>query len=251
MWDTDYRGFEMSEKKIEVLAFGAHPDDVELGCGGTLFKLNQSGYSTGIIDLTEGELGSRGTVEERYKESAQAARILKVSLRKNLKIPDGNITLNEENRKKIIDIIRETKPTIVFAPYPNDRHPDHIYAGKLVTEGTFYAGLPKIVTDLPRHRPHRVVYYMTTYEFDPTFVVDITDQFETKFKALQSYRSQFYNPDWPGEKTFVSSKWFMEAVEFRARHYGWKAGVKYGEPFRIRELLALDDLMSIFNKTVM
>lgn len=241
----------MSAKKIDALAFGAHPDDVELGCAGTLYKLHQLGYSTGIIDLTEGELGSRGTVAERYKESAEAGKILQISLRNNLKIPDGNIALTQENRRKIIDVIRETKPTIVFAPYPDDRHPDHIHAGKLVTEATFYAGLPKIATALPRHRPHRVLYYMTTYEFDPTFVVDITEQFETKLKALQAYRSQFYNPNWPGEKTFVSSKWFMEAVEFRARHYGWKAGVKYGEPFRIRELLALDDIMSIFNKAIM
>lgn len=241
----------MSKKKVDILAFGPHPDDVELGCAGTLFKLNQLGYTIGIADLTEGEMGSRGTVEERYKESAKAAKILNVSLRENLKIPDGNIELSGENRAKIIDTIRKTTPTIVFAPYPNDRHPDHVHAGELITEGAFYAGLPKIKTDLPKHRPHRVVYYMTTYEFEPTFVVDITEQFETKLKALQSYRSQFYNPNWPGEKTFVSSKWFMDAVEFRARHYGWKAGVKYGEPFWIRELLALDDIVPIFNKTIM
>ncbi len=168
-----------------------------------------------------------------------------------MKISDGYIELTKENRQKIIDIIREAKPTIVLAPYPNDRHPDHVHAGKLITEGAFYAGLPKITTDLPKHRPHRVVYYMTTYEFEPTFVVDITEQFETKLKALQSYRSQFYNPNWPGEKTFVSSKWFMDAVEFRARHFGWKAGVKYGEPFWIREILVLDDIVPILNKTIM
>lgn len=241
----------MSENKVDILAFGAHPDDVELGCAGTLFKLNQLGYTVGIADLTEGEMGSRGTVEERYEESAEAAKILNTSFRENLKISDANIELSAENRSKIIDIIRKTTPAIVFAPHPNDRHPDHVHAGELITEGAFYAGLPKIKTDLPKHRPHRVVYYMTTYEFEPTFVVDITGQFETKLKALQSYRSQFYNPDWPGEQTFVSSKWFMDAVEFRARHYGWKAGVKYGEPFRIRELLALDDIVPILNKTIM
>jgi bacillithiol biosynthesis deacetylase BshB1 len=238
-------------KKIDVLAFGAHPDDVELGCGGTLYKLVQLGYSTGIIDLTEGEKGSRGTVEERYKESRKSAKTLKVSLRENLKIPDGAIEINKENEFKIIEIIRQTTPTIVLAPYPNDRHPDHVHAGNLVTEAAFYAGLAKIESDFPRHRPNRIVYYLTTYEFEPSFVVDISRQFSTKLKALQAYQSQFYNPNWPGEDTFVSSKWFMEAVEFRARHFGWTAGVKYGEPFWIRERLALEDIVSLFKKTVM
>lgn len=241
----------MNQKKIDVLAFGAHPDDVELGCGATLFKLANLGYTTGIVDLTEGELGSRGTVEERYQESAKAAKILKTSLRENLKIPDGNIELSKENQHKVIEIIRRTTPAIVFAPYSNDRHPDHVHSGRLVTEAAFYAGLPKIGTNLPKHRPHRIVYYATTYEFEPTFIVDVSTQFETKLKALQAYRSQFYNPDWPGENTFVSSQWFMEAVEFKARHYGWKAGVKYGEPFLIRELLALDDIVPILKKSIM
>jgi bacillithiol biosynthesis deacetylase BshB1 len=238
-------------KKIDILAFGAHPDDVELGCGATLFKLAKQGYTTGIIDMTEGELGSRGTVKERYEESAKAAKILKISFRENLKIPDGNIDLTKENKDKVIEIIRGTTPSIVFVPYPNDRHPDHIYSGKLVTEAAFYAGLPKIVSNLPKHRPHRIVYYPTTYEFEPTFVVDVSKEFEIKLKALQAYQSQFYNPDWPGENTFVSSQWFMEAVEFRARHYGWKSGVKYGEPFLIRESLALDDIVPILKKSIM
>ena len=238
-------------KKIDVLAFGAHPDDVELGCGGTLYKLVQLGYSTGIIDLTEGEKGSRGNVEERYKESAKSAKILKVSLRENLKIPDSGIEINKENKFKIIEIIRQTTPTVVFAPYPNDRHPDHVHAGNLVTEAAFYAGLAKIESDFPKHRPNRIVYYLTTYEFEPSFVVDISNQFSNKLKALQAYQSQFYNPKWPGEDTFVSSQWFMDAVEFRARHFGWTAGVKYGEPFWIRERLALEDIVTLFKKTVM
>lgn len=241
----------MDNKKVDVLAFGAHPDDVELGCGGTLFKLGQLGYKIGIIDLTEGEMGSRGTVEERYKESAKSAKILKVTLRENLKIPDGNIEVNNENKMKVIKAIRQTTPTIVFAPYPDDRHPDHIHAGNLVTEATFYTGLVKIKTSFPKHRPNRVLYYLTTYEFEPSFIVDISKQFSTKLKALRAYQSQFYNPNWPGEDTFVSSKWFMEAVDFRARHFGWMAGVKYGEPFWIREKLVLDDIVSLFKKTIM
>jgi bacillithiol biosynthesis deacetylase BshB1 len=237
--------------KLDALAFGAHPDDVELGCAGTLLKLSQQGYSTGIVDLTEGEMASRGTVEQRHKESAEAAKILGSQQRENLKMPDANILKNETNRDKIIQAVRKYRPTIVFAPYPDDRHPDHIHASNLITEGCFYAGLKKILPDIPHHRPHKVVYYMLTYEFVPTFVVDISEQFEGKMNALKTYRSQFYNPDWPGTKTFVSSKWFMEALEFRARHFGWQAGVKYGEPFHIRELIALDDPFKVLGKNIM
>ena len=136
--------------KLDVLAFGAHPDDVELGCAGTLLKLSQQGYSTGIIDLTEGEMASRGTVEERYKESSEASKILGVKLRENLKIPDANILPNDANRDKIIEVVRKYRPSIVFAPYPEDRHPDHVHASNLITEGSFYAGLKKV---LPQRFP--------------------------------------------------------------------------------------------------
>jgi len=241
----------MSDIRLDILAFGAHPDDVELGCAGTLLKLSQLGYSTGIIDLTEGEKASRGTVEERYIESSESAKLLGVKHRENLKISDANILLNEQNKVKVIETIRRLKPKIIFAPNAYDRHPDHIHAGELVTEAAFYSGLAQISPTLPAHRPHKVIFYMTTYEFEPTFIVDITDQFKGKMKALKAYKSQFYNPNWPGTQTFVSSKWFMEALEFRARHFGWKSGVKYGEPFRMRELLALDDIMPVLTKNIM
>jgi len=227
--------------QLDYLAFGAHPDDVELGCGGTLVKLVQLGYKTGIVDLTEGEMASRGTVAERYKESAKSAKILGVAFRENLKIPDASIEVNEENKLKVIRAIRSYRPKVVFVPYANDRHPDHIHASRLVTEAAFYSGLPKILPEMEAHRPRRVVYYMATYEFEPKFLVDITEQFPLKLKALQAYRSQFYNPNWPGKNTFVSSRWFIEAVEFRARHFGWLAGVKYAEPFWVREPLLMDD----------
>jgi len=181
--------------KIDVVAFGAHPDDVELGCGGTLFKLKKMGYRTAIIDLTEGEMGSRGSVEQRYKEATEAAQILQVDLRKNLQIPDGHIEVSVQNREKIMREVRHLKPDLVFAPYPDDRHPDHVYAGNLVTEGCFYAGLQKMLPDLEPHRPYRIIYYMAKYEFTPSFVIDITEEFEAKFKALQAYQSQFFNPD--------------------------------------------------------
>jgi bacillithiol biosynthesis deacetylase BshB1 len=238
------------DNKIDILAFGSHPDDVELGCGGALFKLKKLGYRTGIIDLTEGELSSRGTMGQRIEESTQSAKILKVDTRQNLKIPDGNIQVTTKNRELIVKKIRQYRPILVFAPYPDDRHPDHIHASNLVTEGWFYAGVKKILKNIPTHRSFRIIYYMAKYEFIPSFVIDISNEFETKMKALQSYKSQFYNPKWPEEQTFISSQWFIESVEFRARHFGWIAGVKYGEPFWIKEPMAIDDPVPIFSRSI-
>ncbi len=236
---------------VDILALGAHPDDAELGCGGTLIKLKKLGYKTGIVDLTEGELGSRGTVEERYEESAAASKLLQLDFRYNLKIPDGNIEVNEQNKNKMIQLIRKTKPKIILAPFHEDRHPDHIHSSQLITESWFYAGVKKILPEIPPHRPFRILYYMAKYEFIPSFVIDISDEYELKFKALAAYKSQFYNPEWPQEQTFISSRWFMDSVDFRARHFGWMAGVKYGEPFWIRECMAIEDPVPIFSRTIM
>lgn len=242
----------MKNEQLDVLAFGAHPDDAELGCGGTLYKLAQQGHSTGIVDITEGEMGTRGTVEERYRESAEAARILQAKVRLNLKIPDAHITLSEENRLKVIEVIRRYRPTLIFAPYPADRHPDHFHTNQLVTEAAFYAGVKKIgAASGPAHRPKRVIYYPMTYEFTPSFVVDISEQFSAKIDAIRAYRSQFYNPEYDAEDTYIASKDFLEALESRARHFGWKAGVKYAEPFWVRETLLLEDLFSTLTKNKM
>ncbi len=231
----------MEFEAVDVLAFGAHPDDVELGCGGTLARLVQQGYRIGIVDLTEGEMASRGTVAERKKEAAKAARILQARWRHNAGFPDGHIQNSRENQIKLIQIVRQCRPSLVFLPYPSDRHPDHVHASELVKEACFYAGLGKMAPGADPHRPRRLVFYPMTYQFTPSFIVDVSESFQTKVDALKAYRSQFFNPNWPGPETFVSSQWFMEAVEFRARHYGWLAGVKYGEPFWVREPLALAD----------
>jgi bacillithiol biosynthesis deacetylase BshB1 len=235
----------MRTEELDVIAFGPHPDDVELGCGGTLYKLVQMGYSTGIVDLTEGELGTRGTVKERYREAAKAAKILQAEMRTNLKIPDGHITQSEENRLKVIEVVRHCRPKLVFAPYPNDRHPDHIHASQLITESCFYAGVKKIgFSEPPAYRPRRVIYYSITYDFTPSFVVDISEQFETKISAIKAHRSQFYNPAYDAEETFIASKDYMEALDFRARYFGWKVSVQYAEPFWVREMLLLEDLVA-------
>jgi bacillithiol biosynthesis deacetylase BshB1 len=150
----------------------------------------------------------------------------------------------------MIEIIRKTKPKLILAPYHEDRHPDHVHANRLVTEAWFYSGVKKILPKIPPHRPYRILYYMAKYEFTPSFVIDITDEFDIKFKGLAAYKSQFHNPEWPEEQTFISSRWFMESVDFRARHYGWMAGVKYGEPFWIRESMAIDDPIPLFSRSI-
>lgn len=233
----------MKTQLLDIIAFGAHPDDVELGCGGTLSKLAQQHLKVGIVDLTEGEKGTRGTVAERYAEAREAARFLGVSERINLQIPDGNIQNNTANRAKIIALVRKFCPKIVFAPYPADRHPDHIHAGNLIREACFYAGVAKISPeDYPAHRPARIIYYMITEDFIPSFLVDISRQFATKLDAIKAYKSQFYNPAYDAEETFISSKGYLESIEFRGRYFGWKAGVKFAEPFWMKEPVVFKDL---------
>lgn len=235
----------MIQEQLDVLAFGPHPDDVELGCGGTLAKLAGMGYAVGIIDLTRGEMGSRGTVAEREREAADAAQILGARLRENLAIPDADIRNTPENRRKLIEVIRRYRPTLVFAPNPDDRHPDHGHASQLITEACFYAGVGKIAPgSCDAFRPRRVIYYMITYEFEPSFLVDISAQFPQKLAAIKAHRSQFFNPEYQGKETFISSPEYLEAVTFRMRHFGWKAGVKYAEPLRVREAILLEDLFS-------
>ncbi len=237
--------------KLDVIFFAAHPDDAELSCGGTIAKMVKAGKKAGIIDLTSGELGTRGSEEIRSKELAKASNILKLTVRENLMLKDGNIENNERNRLKVISAIRTYKPTIIFLPYEYDRHPDHQHANKLIRESAFYSGLNKLETQfegVPQQafRPLRNIYFMQTYTFDPSFIIDITDVFETKMKAVRCYSSQFYNPKSKEPGTFISDKKFIEYLEARATFYGFQIGVKYGEPFFMEEKLKLD-IDNIFN----
>lgn len=231
--------------KLDVLVFAAHPDDAELSMGGTIAVLTNSGKKVGIIDMTEGELGTRGSVDTRYNEAAKAAEILKLSVRENLKLPDGGIKPTVEYRTKIIEKIRNYKPQIIFAPYPNDRHPDHIGASRLVKEAMFFCGLPKIATSVDDinqdvFRPKKLYYFMQTYEFQPSFIVDISPQMETKMKSVYAYSSQFYNPDSNEPETFISKPGFVKYLEARAVFYGFKIGKNFGEPFFTEEQVELD-----------
>ncbi|MGH2575774.1 MAG: bacillithiol biosynthesis deacetylase BshB1 [Ignavibacteria bacterium] len=231
--------------KLDALFFSAHPDDIELSCGGTVVKLVKMGKKIGVIDLTQGELGTRGSKEIRQKELKNASKIMGIQARENLNLKDGNIEENFKNKLKVISIIRHYKPEIVFLPYYKDRHPDHIHASNLVKESSFYSGLRKINTKRSKqsqaaYRPKKCIFYMQTYTFEPSFIIDITAEFETKMKAVKCYSSQFYNPRSKEPATFISEKKFLEYLEARARFYGFQIGTKYGEPYFVEEKLKLN-----------
>jgi len=233
--------------KLDVLAIGAHADDIELTCGGTVLKLVTKGKRVGLLDLTEGELGTRGTKEIRTEESKKAAEILGVSLRENLRIPDGDIQVNPENRTKLMRVIRKYRPEILLIPHWLERHPDHQQAHHLCREAWFYSGLAKIVTEddgatQESFRPRSYYHYMQVYEFAPSFVVDISDQYERRMEAVAAYRSQFHNPKSNERETFLSHPEFMNMLRTRLEYYGDRIGVKYGEPFYSVNMVGLSDL---------
>lgn len=237
---------------LDVLVFAAHPDDAELSMGGTIAKLTKANLKVGIIDLTRGELGTRGSAEIRQKEAFEAAIILKSSVRENLDIPDGNILSNKENLIKVIMVIRKYKPKIIFAPYFNDRHPDHIDTSKLIKRAMFSTGLARVKTfekEVPQqaYRPEKLFYYMQTYTFNPSFVVDISDTFELKMKAIEAYSTQFHNPKSLEPETFISKPGFLEYIKSRAVYYGFKIGKDYGEAFFCEEEIELD-LVNLFTR---
>ncbi len=235
--------------QLDLLAFGSHPDDVELTCAGTLAVAKRAGYSTGIIDLTEGELGTRGSNVIRAREAAAAAKILGC-VRENLHIPDGNIQLNEENRLKVIRVIRKYRPKIILIPHFAERHPDHVNTHHLCLEAWFYAGLRKISTkvggkeQLP-WRPENYFNYMQWQEFQPTFIVDISDVFDIRLTSILAHKSQFHNPGSTEPATLLSEKSFLDFVETRAKFYGYSIGASYGEPFYSAEPIGIKDLFGL------
>ena len=231
---------------VDILAFGAHPDDLELACGGTLAKLIRQGKKVALCDLTQGELGTRGTKEIRGKEAQQAATILGAVTRRNLQIPDGDVEVSKKNMTKIITLIRELRPSLLFIPYNIERHPDHVHTSILCREAWYYSGLEKIRTKLngkyqERHRPHHYFEFIQWMEFEPSFIVDITETFETKMKSVRAHASQFYNPESKESETKLSRPDFLEVIETRCKYFGSKIGVKYGEPFISRWSLGIDN----------
>jgi len=214
---------------VDILAFSPHPDDVELGCGGSLILAVDSGLRVAVVDLTAGEMSSRGTPTRRAGEAQAAARQLGLSARLSLDLPDTKIGADPAHRQAVIQCIQETRPRLVLAPYWEDRHPDHRAASVLIREACFYAGVAKMGQG-PPHRPEQLVYYMIHSPFDPSFIIDVTPVWERRMAAVLVYQSQF-QPVEKGPETALSRPDFLRALEARAIWFGAMVGVTYGEPF--------------------
>jgi N-acetylglucosamine malate deacetylase 1 len=270
---TDMSTLSTDDAPLDVLAIAAHRDDVEQTCGGTLLKMAQHGRRTGILDLTQGEMGTRGTAEDRAQEAGEAAKILRVSWRQALDIPDGRVENTFENRLKVARVIREQRPRVVILPYWKGRHPDHYTASTLGYEACFLAGLAKLefsvdAGDLSAsltaqrrqdsrqdadatkpHRPFKIIYATLYYDVRPTFVVDITELFEARFQALMAYKSQFSDQE-AGKDLFPAQAEIRARIEAMARFYGLLGGVTYAEPFLQKEVGLVEDLTSIPVKSI-
>ncbi|MBS1489683.1 MAG: bacillithiol biosynthesis deacetylase BshB1 [Bacteroidetes bacterium] len=236
--------------KLDILALCAHPDDAEISCAGTLAKHISLGYKAGVIDLTQGELGTRGTVEIREKEAAEAARLIGLSVRKNLKLRDGFFGFSEEEKLKIISVIRAYQPQIVLTNAVRDRHPDHGKAAALVRECCFLSGLSKVKTDYEGEtqnewRPRQVFHFVQSQYIKPDFIVDVSDFWNKKMEALQAFKSQFYNPQSHEPETFISNPGFMKLIEARGHELGYSIGAKYGEGFTVDHHLGIDNLFHL------
>ena len=236
--------------KLNILAFGVHPDDVELGCAGTLISAITEGKKVGIIDLTEGELGTRGTVETRYTEANAAAKIIGISVRENLKMEDGFFKHDKKNLRLVIEKIRKYQPDIILCNAPEDRHPDHGRSSKMVAEAAFLSGLRKIETKdggnlQEAWRPYYVFHYIQDRYLQPSFVIDITSSFEKKMEAVRCYTTQFSATGSNDPQTYISSPQFIESVKARALMFGKRIGVGYAEGFVSEKILGLNSFDAI------
>jgi N-acetylglucosamine malate deacetylase 1 len=234
-------------QKLHILAMAAHPDDIELSCAGTLIKHVQMGQAVGIVDLTEGELGTRGTVADRYAEAAASAQLMGIKVRDNAKLPDGFFKNDEEHQRKLIPFIRHYQPDIVIANALSDRHPDHGRAGRLIADACFLAGLKQIKTEWngqPQEawRPKRVFHVIQDRLMEPSFVVDTTDCFEKKMQAIRCFKSQFFNPGSDEPVTYIATEGFMKQLEHRDASMGKRIGVPYGEGFVCEYMTGISDL---------
>jgi bacillithiol biosynthesis deacetylase BshB1 len=225
----------------DVLAIAAHRDDVEQTCGGTLLRMAARGLRTAILDLTQGEAGTRGSAEERAQEAAEAARLLGAGWRRALELPDGAVENTLENRIRMVHVLRELRPRVVILPYWQARHPDHAAVAALGYEACFLSGLSKVETGAPPHRPFKIVYASLYADVRPSFIVDITSFIDQRHRALMAYRSQYANQQ-AGSGLFVPEEEIRERTCAEARHYGLLAGVRYGEPFVQKEVGLVDDL---------
>jgi N-acetylglucosamine malate deacetylase 1 len=232
--------------KLDLLAIAPHPDDVELTSGGTLLKMAEAGYRTGILDLTQGETGTRGTPETRLREAARAAKILRARVRRNLALPDARLAMKTEYKEAIAEVIREFQPHTVILPYYEGRHPDHYTAAKLGYEACFIAGLKNYPLAGAAFRPFKILYAAAYADVTPTFAVDITSQFERRRRAILAYASQF-RPRGKDRRSrvFLPLDELEERMNHQARHYGRMIGVKYAEGFVVKEVMRVDDVVKM------
>lgn len=239
-----------TEIKLDALAVGAHPDDIEFSCGGTLLKLASFGYKVGVLDMARGELGTRGTAEIRAQEAAASARALGLAVRDNLELPDGHIWLNEESRVKMVRKIRLYRPRVIFTHFWEDPHPDHVHTCQIVREAAHVAGLAKYDSESgqERFRPHTVAHFMFPRTVAPTFVVDISDYAEAKQRAVACYRSQLYDPGSKEPETVLSSEAFLRRLESRQRWFGSLIAVEHAEAFIVREALNVHDPIELLSR---
>ena len=265
---STFSGQSLDGKSLDILAIAAHRDDVEQTCGGVLLKAAQRGQRTGILDLTQGEMGTRGSADDRAREAADAAKILGVSWRRALDIPDGRVENTWENRLKVASVIRETRPRVIILPYWKGRHPDHYTASILGYEACFLAGLakldpqkalgcqpsavsqthPSVASNAP-HRPFKILYATLYYDVRPTFVVDIGEQFEGKLASILAYTTQFSDQQ-AGKDIFPAHDEIRARIDAMARFYGMLSGVTHGEPFLQKEIGLVDDLLAIPVKSI-
>jgi len=231
---------------VDVLAVAAHRDDVELTCGGTLLRAAALGRRTAVVDLTQGEMGTRGSAELRAAEAARAAAVLGLCARENLALPDAGLVNTPETRAALARVIRRLRPQVVIAPSPWARHPDHRVAAELVRDACFVAGLAKVAPEVPRHRPRKVVHCITYREdaVKPTFVVDVSDVFERKMEAIRCYASQFDGATQAGE-VYPTGEPLYDVVRHQAAHYGSLIRARYGEPFFTHETMRVDDIAAL------
>jgi len=223
---------------LDILALSPHPDDVELCCGGLIAKMSERGYRIGIIDLTRGELGTEGTAEIRVQEAAKAAEILGVQTRQNMDLGDCKLSCGFEEAKKLADVIREYRPSVLIAPYGDEKHPDHAVARELATKAAFFATLAKVKTSHKAYTVRAVVYYMLHELFVPSFVVDVTDNYDKKLEAIKAYKSQM--------KLMLGVEGLLKSIKSRDQFYGSKIGVKHGEPFFCNTPLKINDPVALF-----
>lgn len=232
--------------RLDVLAIAAHPDDVELTCGGTLLKMARMGYKTGILDLTAGEMGTRGTPEIRAREAARAAKVLRVAWRGTLGVPDSDVQASRAHKMRLAQVIRDTRPKTVILPYWEARHPDHYHASALGYEGCFLAGLKQLPLEGEPHRPHKILYCTSFEGMPPTFIVDITKEYETRRKAILSYGSQFRPAkSEKKQRVFLAIDELDSKMDLVSRQFGQMIGVKYGEAFLQKEPMQVEDVVEL------